>query len=147
MNASPSANSAAELERLSRSTEITITVSIAMFSPVTFRLIILNHPLFTSTLLIAVRRAQHHLTGRLNRVYQKPAASSYKTQQAETFPCPHCRRPFSTKGNLKQHISTVHLQIKPFQCSRCLQKFSSRQTLERHLVRSAKKGACFFKKH
>ena len=94
---------------------------------------------------IAGQRAHRLVTGQLHRVHHKNAASPHLAL-SESFPCPHCGRPFSTKGNLKQHISTVHLQIKPFQCHKCWQKFSTRQTLERHLISSRNRGACFSKK-
>ena len=38
--------------------------------------------------------------------------STITTSQGATFPCPYCGKFLSTKGNLKQHISAIHLQIK-----------------------------------
>ncbi|MCQ2820359.1 MAG: hypothetical protein MJ252_24090 [archaeon] len=53
----------------------------------------------------------------------------------EEFKCPKCLKNYSTKGNLKNHFQTIHLQICPFKCTfeGCTKSFSSKSKLEVHL--------------
>ena len=47
--------------------------------------------------------------------------------------CPHCPKSLSTAGNLKTHIKTVHLGLKPFKCDHCGKSFGEKVTLDRHI--------------
>ena len=47
--------------------------------------------------------------------------------------CSHCDATFTQAGNLKTHLSAVHLGLKPFACSHCEAAFASVGHLKTHL--------------
>jgi len=49
------------------------------------------------------------------------------------FQCLTCDKKYSTKGNLKQHIKSVHDKIKDFCCDRCDYKSSTKGNLKQHI--------------
>ena len=50
------------------------------------------------------------------------------------FLCEHCNKLFSTKGNLRNHISTIHKNYRPFKCSfpNCEKKYECECKLIAH---------------
>ena len=46
--------------------------------------------------------------------------------------CHFCDRRYSTEGNLKRHIRSVHSGIKAFKCQRCEMEFDESWKLKRH---------------
>ena len=46
----------------------------------------------------------------------------------------HCDYSYSLKGNLKQHIKSVHEGKNPFQCNLCDYKCTKKGILEKHRV-------------
>ena len=62
---------------------------------------------------------------------RKPAP---KKRRKRTKECPACHKIFSSKGNLKIHIETVHEGKKSFNCSLCNTQLSSKRNLENHLA-------------
>lgn len=53
----------------------------------------------------------------------------------ELFVCNICQRPFSTNGNLKNHIVSIHNKILPYKCpyDNCTKAYSNRSRLEVHI--------------
>ena len=49
------------------------------------------------------------------------------------FRCNHCTYESSRKGNLNQHIKSVHLKIKCCKCDRCDYECSEKGSLNRHI--------------
>lgn len=49
--------------------------------------------------------------------------------------CELCKNYFSTKGNLKNHISTIHNNIRPFKCpyDKCDKSYSNKSRLDVHI--------------
>ena len=49
--------------------------------------------------------------------------------------CELCHHSFSTKGNLKNHISTIHKNIRPFKCpyENCDKSYSNKSRLDVHI--------------
>ena len=49
--------------------------------------------------------------------------------------CSLCHHTFSTKGNLKNHISTIHKNIRPFKCPypNCIKSYSNQSRLDVHI--------------
>lgn len=49
--------------------------------------------------------------------------------------CELCHHSFSTKGNLKNHISTIHKNIRPFKCpyQNCDKSYSNKSRLDVHI--------------
>ena len=49
--------------------------------------------------------------------------------------CELCKNYFSTKGNLKNHISTIHNNIRPFKCpyDNCDKSYSNKSRLDVHI--------------
>ena len=49
--------------------------------------------------------------------------------------CPLCSKLFSTNGNLKNHIMTIHKNIRPYKCSYtgCNKEYSNKSRLEVHI--------------
>ena len=56
-------------------------------------------------------------------------------KKIKKFKCEKCLKIFSTNGNLKNHINTIHNKILPFKCpiSNCLNSYSNKSRLEVHL--------------
>ncbi|XP_065207343.1 zinc finger protein 142-like [Planococcus citri] len=48
--------------------------------------------------------------------------------------CDLCKRHFSSKSNLKEHMKMIHDGIKPFKCPTCGRKFYKKKDLEHHLT-------------
>ena len=48
--------------------------------------------------------------------------------------CPFCKKAFSTKGNLKYHIKSIHQGIRLFSCTfpGCNKRYSNRSALAVH---------------
>ena len=57
-----------------------------------------------------------------------------KKRRKITKECPACHKIFSSKGNLKIHIETVHEGKKSFNCSLCNTQLSSKRNLENHVA-------------
>ena len=53
--------------------------------------------------------------------------------------CQDCEKIFSTKGNLKSHIESVH-EGKKFACSQCNHEFALKSSLSKHEKRKHKKN-------
>ena len=51
------------------------------------------------------------------------------------FICPQCHKSFSTKGNMKNHIQTIHKNIRPFKCPypSCKKEYSNQSRLDVHI--------------
>lgn len=56
------------------------------------------------------------------------------TQQIH-FTCPECNKSFSTNGNMKNHILTIHKNIRPFKCpfEDCKKEYSNQSRLDVHI--------------
>lgn len=53
--------------------------------------------------------------------------------------CTHCNKQFDLEKDLKRHVDTVHLGLRPFQCGQCDETFGLNATLVRHIkLRHAK---------
>lgn len=50
----------------------------------------------------------------------------------DNIECPHCKKKFTHKNNLKRHLR-IHAGEKPFECSLCKKRFSRNHDLKRHL--------------
>ncbi|XP_076437370.1 uncharacterized protein LOC143276637 [Babylonia areolata] len=50
------------------------------------------------------------------------------------FKCGHCSADFHRKANLLQHVSAVHLGIRPFICSVCGKAFTEARCLKEHML-------------
>lgn len=50
------------------------------------------------------------------------------------FPCSKCNKKFSTKGNLNNHIRTIHENIRPYKCpyENCKKSYATSGRLETH---------------
>ena len=46
-----------------------------------------------------------------------------------------CRKYFSDKHQLKEHLASVHEGKKPYDCSICVKKFDSKKRLSEHFSR------------
>ena len=46
-----------------------------------------------------------------------------------------CEKEFGKNGDLKRHVDTIHLQLKPFKCNYedCLKTFASKHDLKVHV--------------
>lgn len=56
---------------------------------------------------------------------------------ATTAKCPHCEKVITGRkrninGNLKRHINTVHLKLKPFKCCYCEKMFGEKSNKQSH---------------
>jgi uncharacterized Zn-finger protein len=49
------------------------------------------------------------------------------------FLCEICNNNFTTKGNLKNHILSIHKKIKPFKCDLCETSYTNKCRLVIHL--------------
>ena len=58
---------------------------------------------------------------------------SEETTMANLLSCEICNKTFSTKGNLKKHVSSVHERKKPFECEICNKVFFEKGTLKIHI--------------
>lgn len=56
-------------------------------------------------------------------------------QEKKKFLCPSCFKEFSTKGNMKSHLQTIHLKNLPYKCTvpGCSKKYYNKSKLELHL--------------
>lgn len=54
---------------------------------------------------------------------------------SQQYSCPECQKMFSTNGNMKNHLMTIHKNIRPFGCPHpgCLKKYSNQSRLQVHL--------------
>ena len=59
-------------------------------------------------------------------------------QSKESFPCKECSKIFSSKGNLKVHVSTIH-ENSVFICPKCGQNFNRKSSLVRHTHKCGEK--------
>ena len=51
--------------------------------------------------------------------------------------CPHCKKTYSSKGNLTTHIRTIHTKIPQiFTCPYCRRQYSSKNYLRFHVMKS-----------
>ena len=68
-------------------------------------------------------------------IYEKDSDSLKNSSQNERLAihCEKCDKPFSTKGNLKLHIKTVHDKVKCHTCDLCLRAFGLKGVLQRHV--------------
>mmetsp|Transcript_2652 Transcript_2652/g.4143 ORF Transcript_2652/g.4143 Transcript_2652/m.4143 type:complete len:134 (+) Transcript_2652:11-412(+) len=46
---------------------------------------------------------------------------------------PTCGRILSSKYNLKRHIESCHLGVRPYECNICFKRFSSKQNKREHI--------------
>ena len=54
------------------------------------------------------------------------------SSQIKDYTCENCRKTFSRKYNLDQHIKSVHEGIRNYKCEFCDRSFSHAQSLDRH---------------
>mmetsp|Transcript_9661 Transcript_9661/g.25327 ORF Transcript_9661/g.25327 Transcript_9661/m.25327 type:complete len:325 (-) Transcript_9661:149-1123(-) len=50
-----------------------------------------------------------------------------------TFTCSECPAAFTRKGNLKKHVRSIHLNIRPHACEQCGVSFPQKSSLETHV--------------
>ena len=55
-------------------------------------------------------------------------------EETSICPYPDCQKPFSNCYNLKKHINSHHLKIKPFKCSFCSKSFGYKHSMLHHQV-------------
>jgi len=55
-----------------------------------------------------------------------------KVMEATRCPYPDCSKLFSSRYNLKQHINSHHLHIKPYKCTYCEKCFSYKHSMQHH---------------
>ena len=53
-------------------------------------------------------------------------------EAASRCPFPHCNKLFSNCYNLKKHINSHHLKIKPFKCAYCEKTFGYKHSMLHH---------------
>ncbi len=51
----------------------------------------------------------------------------------EEFKCDHCDETFGLSGDLKRHVSNVHLKERKFQCDECGKTFEVGNSLKKHV--------------
>ena len=60
--------------------------------------------------------------------------SNNSTKSEKSHQCLICEKSFSKKYHLKEHVSSVHEQLKPHSCSICGKSFSVEKDLKRHIL-------------
>lgn len=60
---------------------------------------------------------------------------STTSKTESSYMCPECNKPFSTNGNLKNHIQTIHKNIRPYKCpfENCTKEYSNQSRLDVHI--------------
>jgi len=82
---------------------------------------------------------------RVDRLEIKRKRKSVPREDRIPLPCPHCPKSSWNQRDLNNHISSVHLKIKPFSCPLCDKPFSRKQQVEAHLkVHSGEKTSLCF---
>ena len=64
----------------------------------------------------------------------------------KNFECDSCEKPFSTVGNLRTHIKTIHEGQKDFKCDSCGKSFSQADSLRGHIKHTVSEHALMEKK-
>lgn len=49
--------------------------------------------------------------------------------------CPQCNKKLKNNSSLKQHIQSIHENVKRFSCPHCEEMFYYKQTLKNHIIR------------
>ena len=65
----------------------------------------------------------------------------YLPSEGQKFQCPHCEYKATQKGNLQNHIKSIH-EGQKFQCPHCEYKASQKGHLQRH-IKSVHEGLMF----
>ena len=64
---------------------------------------------------------------------EKRERKIHNTTKEKRFKCKTCDFETADNGNLKQHVESVHLGIKPFHCKLCECDFSKNSNLKKHI--------------
>lgn len=71
-------------------------------------------------------------------IFSQPDQPIYNTSFAQScdqlLVCPACGIKTSNNANLRRHVRTVHLNIKPFKCGICKSKFSRKEHTATHIT-------------
>ena len=70
----------------------------------------------------------------MNTLSQQPSINIPDITQS-SYICPECNKSFSTNGNMKNHIQTIHKHIRPFKCPyiSCNKEYSNKSRLDVHI--------------
>ena len=65
---------------------------------------------------------------------KEPIIPRKKPSQNSEYKCTFCDKNYSTKGNLKNHLSSIHLNNKPFKCQfpECNKSYINQSSLDLH---------------
>ncbi|XP_062322612.1 zinc finger protein 1035 [Osmerus eperlanus] len=55
-----------------------------------------------------------------------------KKGEQDVFHCSSCLKYFSSRSNLRRHVSMSHVSVKPFRCNRCGNFYTLEKTLKKH---------------